>query len=406
MKVVKRLQAEGFCALFAGGCVRDMLLGKIAHDYDIATNATPKTITKLFRRTLTVGARFGVVVVLVQDRQIEVATFRSDASYANGRRPDRVVFTDARHDALRRDFTINGMFLDPVTDEVIDYVGGRADLNERIVRAIGDPNERFAEDHLRMLRAIRFACRLDFRIADKTARAIRRQADKITRISPERIASELEQIITDPNRLNGVKLARALHLLDRTLPQLDDRLLDFGIDVLGQLPGRCSFASALAALLAQVTAGQLRQVCTHLRMSNELRKQVTWLVVNREPLLDSIPLSRGRLKKWLAEPLFELLVQHARCCLKAGRQSTSPLRRLQNQITQLGDEPISPTRLLDGHELIGLGATPGPTVGRLAEELYLAQLENEVKSKRQAINWARKWLATHRQDGGGGERYP
>jgi len=246
-RVIKRLQAEGFQALLAGGCVRDMLLGKTAHDYDVATSATPEVITKLFRRTVTVGARFGVVIVLLHNRQVEVATFRSDASYVDGRRPSGVVFTDARHDAQRRDFTINGMFFDPLAGEVIDYVGGRADLERRLIRAIGEANERFAEDHLRMLRAVRFACRLDFRIAEETFRAIRRHADKITRISAERITAELERIITDPNRLRGARLARDCGLLGRIFGRLDDRQLDFGIEMLAHLPGRCSFASALAA---------------------------------------------------------------------------------------------------------------------------------------------------------------
>ena len=372
-----------------------MLLGERANDYDIATNATPETIAKLFRRTLTIGAKFGVVMVLIGNRKIEVATFRSDSEYHDGRRPKDVVFTDARHDAERRDFTINGMFLEPISGELIDYVGGQKDVKNRTIRAIGNPDKRFAEDHLRMLRAIRFASRLDFKIEAATWNAVCKYAHKIKNISAERIATELEQILTDPNRTVGIKLAADSGLLGIIFETIAPDDLNTGMRVLAELPKRSSFAMALAGLLVQTDGRTAGRICRRLGSSNELRKNVQWLVEKRAELLDAIPLSKGHLKKWLAEPLFEPLTRLCKCYLRASGQSQGVSRTLNRQIRSLGDEPIAPKRLLDGHELIGLGARPGPAVGHLAEELYLAQLENKVHTKAQARKWAADWLERH-----------
>ncbi|MCX5675205.1 MAG: hypothetical protein NTX87_09360, partial [Planctomycetota bacterium] len=196
--VIVRLREAGHEALLAGGCVRDLLLGRPAKDYDVATSARPEEVLRLFPKALTVGVSFGVVVVADGPLQVEVATFRSDLGYTDGRRPDQVAFTDARHDAARRDFTINGMFLDPAGGEVVDYVGGRKDLEARIIRAVGDPRARFAEDHLRMLRAVRFAAELGFAIDGGTAAAIQELAPKAARVSGERVAMELERLLTAP----------------------------------------------------------------------------------------------------------------------------------------------------------------------------------------------------------------
>jgi len=398
LKVVRRLRNNGYEALLAGGCVRDMLLGKIPNDYDIATNATPDTITNLFRRTLSVGARFGVVVVLLGGRQIEVATFRSEDSYTDGRRPGKVVFTDARHDALRRDFTINGMFLDPLTDEVIDYVNGREDLKKGVIRAIGCADERFAEDHLRMLRAIRFACRFDFRIARATEKAIGKHAASLARISAERITGEIERILVDPFRARGMELARKTGLLKVICKSIPSGQLDFGIKVLAQLPARSSFALALAGLLVELDEKSANRFCRQMKISNELRKQTVWLITRRALLLEAIPLSRGRLKQWLARPLFEPLTLLIRCYLKATGQTEAPLRRLRRQIKELGAEPVAPERLLNGHDLLKLGVAAGPMLGQLMEELYLGQLENQVKNKTQARAWVVRWLGQHQNN--------
>jgi len=397
--VVRRLRRAGYQALLAGGCVRDLLLGRRPHDYDIATDARPESVCALFARSRTVGAHFGVVIVLVGNRQVEVATFRSDTDYTDGRRPVRVVFTDARHDAQRRDFTINGMFLNPLTGEVIDYVGGQTDLQRRLIRAIGDPDARFAEDHLRMLRAIRFAARFDFTIDPATWRDVVKHADKLARISPERITLELEYILSDPSRARGLDLALESGLSRVIFPGLSNETLRAGIAVLERLPARCSFALALAGLLCHTDARTVERLCRRLKTSNELRQQTAWLVEHHEKLLAGLPLQKSSLKKWLAQPLFEPLVRLLRCKLRAAGRSTGPLRILRRQIRALGNEPIAPPPLLNGHDLMRLGCPAGPQLGRLIEELYLAQLENEVTTRAQAREWARHWLQSHKETG-------
>lgn len=394
LRVVRTLRAAGYEALLAGGCVRDKLLGKRPKDYDIATNAVPEAVSRLFRRTLSVGAQFGVVIVLTGGRQIEVATFRSDVSYEDGRHPTGVVFTDARHDAERRDFTINGMFYDPLARRVIDYVGGQQDIHAGIVRAIGDPSQRFAEDHLRMLRAIRFAGRLGFTIEKKTWQSMRQLAPKITQISAERILTELEIILTDPNRAYSITLARDAGLLRHILPELNEDCLEMGIKTLEQCPSRTGFDLVLAALLVECSEQLVNAICRRLKSSNELRKNVNWLVASRTELLGAISLSKGRLKLWLANPLFESLVSLCRARLKAAGEEPTLLRRLRRQITALGDEPISPPPLLDGHDLIQLGVPEGPPLGRLVKDLYLAQLEGEITTSAQARKWVKQRLGS------------
>ncbi len=393
--VVRRLHDAGYEALLAGGCVRDVLLGRRPHDYDVATNATPATVADLFPRSLTVGVRFGVVIVRMGGRAVEVATFRSETGYADGRRPDRVVFTDARQDALRRDFTINGMFLDPLRDEVIDYVGGREDLQKGIIRAIGRPQERFSEDHLRMLRAIRFAARLGFTIDAATWRAMCEHANKLGRISAERIGMELEYILTDPGRGRGGQLLLEAGLAGAIFPHVEIGRLQSGLKVLEKWPRRIGFGPALAAMLCYVEPEKVSRACRYLKTSNDIRHQAIWLVEHQEQLLRSIPLSKGPLKKWLAQPLFEILVTLLRCRLHAENRSLAVLRQLRRQIRDLGDEPIAPPPLLDGHDLMKLGCPAGPRLGRLMEELYLAQLENHITTRPQAQQWAQTWLRRH-----------
>ncbi|MHC5199475.1 MAG: CCA tRNA nucleotidyltransferase, partial [Planctomycetota bacterium] len=205
-KVVRRLRKEGYTALFAGGCVRDRLLNRPAKDYDVVTDAVPEQVTACFRRTLQIGAQFGVVMVLADGQQVEVATFRTEGGYQDGRHPTHVEFASATEDASRRDFTVNGMFYDPIEKTVLDFVNGQQDLDKQILRTIGDPDERFGEDYLRMLRAVRFAVKLDFRIEPTTWMAIQAHAPKIISVSAERIAAELEQILSHPNRATGVQL--------------------------------------------------------------------------------------------------------------------------------------------------------------------------------------------------------
>ena len=387
LKVITTLHQAGHQALLAGGCVRDMLLNIDANDYDVATSAHPDQVAKLFRKTLMVGAQFGVVVVVLNKQQIEVATFRNDGGYADGRRPDTVHFTNAEEDALRRDFTINGMFFDPIEEKVIDYVNGQQDLAAGIIRAIGNPVERFTEDHLRMLRAVRFAARFDYQIEPDTWQAVCDHAAMIKKISAERIATELEKILTHPNRLLGMQMTQSSGLLDHIIPHDQEKITD-GINLLAELPN-ADFALALAAVLINLATKSVQKICRDLKLSNDIRKKTTWLLESLPMLFDALPLTKGRLKLWLANEFFNDLLTIAYARMRQNNQSTESLDQLSQQITNLGDEPIAPTPLLDGNELMALGIPQGPQLGKAVAQTYLAQLEGEITSKSQAIEWVK-----------------
>jgi poly(A) polymerase len=398
IEVIRQLQSHGFQALLAGGCVRDMLLGRQPKDYDVATDAEPDVVIRLFERTLKVGAKFGVVIVLKHGRQVEVATFRRDTTYSDGRHPDKVIFADAAHDASRRDFTINGMFYDPVRDRVIDYVEGRRDLDRRVIRTIGNSDERFGEDYLRMLRAIRFATQLSFQIEAETFAAVQRNARAITRISGERIAAELEAILVHPNREAGVSKLFESGLADAIFPGLPADQAQRTVAVLARLRRCVSFALAVAAFFTGAAMERAIALCDILKLSRDNHKHIHFLLSHRGRLLnDLMPLAS--LKKLLAEPCFWDLYELERAVQKAAgdRTALSSLARLRRRIATLKGVEVKPKPLLDGHELIRLGAVPGPALGHLAEELYIAQLEGHVQTRDQAEQWARQWLEQRRE---------
>jgi poly(A) polymerase len=396
-EIIECLQRHGFEALLAGGCVRDMLLGQAASDYDVATDARPDEVMRLFRRTLKVGAKFGVVIVLTRGRQVEVATFRSEGAYENGRHPTAVRFTSAAEDASRRDFTINGMFYDPLKKQVIDYVGGRADLQKRIIRTIGDPDERFGEDYLRMLRAVRFSTRLSFPIEPGTYAAIRRNAANIARISGERIAAELEGILVHPNRAAGASMLMETGLAEAVFPRFAGDLAVRGAAVLARVRKKVGFPLGLAALFADCPTDFAMERAEVLKLSRSQLKHMKFLLSHRGRLLEW-DMSLARLKKFLAEPHFYDLYELERAIQKAtvGNKGVAPLIKLRRRIRDLGAVEVRPRPLLDGHDLMRLGAVPGPLMGRLVEELYTAQLEGEVKTREQARHWAQDWLHRRR----------
>jgi len=400
IKVIKRLQRHGFQALLAGGCVRDMLLGRRAKDYDIATDAQPTDVIRLFRRTLKVGAKFGVVIVLTEGRQVEVATFRTETGYADGRHPGSVKFSNAAEDAGRRDFTINGMFYDPLQKKVIDYVDGQADLKSQVVRTIGKPAERFGEDYLRMLRAVRFSTQLGFAVEPATWSAIGRNAKKIAKISGERIAMELEGILVDPNRAGGASMLIESGLAGVIFPGLPCEQEKAPTAILSQLRKKVDFALALAGFFAGGETDFAVRSCRVLKLSRSRNKHIKFLLSNRGKLLDD-GMSLAELKKILAEPYFWDLYELQRAIQKAfgdGRRSIASLIRLRRRIKALGDIELQPKPLLNGHDLIRLGAVPGPRLGQLAEEMYIAQLEGTLHTTEQAQLWAKKWLKKHRED--------
>jgi poly(A) polymerase len=372
--VVRVLRDAGYQALWAGGCVRDELLGLVPKDYDVATDACPDQVRHLFRHTVAVGAAFGVINVRsprsLGSFEIEVATFRSDVSYSDGRHPDEVVFSSPREDAQRRDFTINGMFFDPLEDRLIDYVGGRADLEAKILRAIGDPVQRFTEDKLRMLRAARLATRFDLAIEPATAAAVRAMAGQVTVVSAERIAEELRKMLVDPRRARGVALLDQLGLAAVILPELvpmkglpqgpppsdaaalpppgrpgppreSGDLWQHVLRVLEALGPEVSFPLAFAALLHDVgkprTVGRTPdrytfhgheqvgqrlagEICRRLKLSNEESRRIEWLVEKHQYLAEPGKMRVSKVKTVLAHPgVEELLALHRADAVASGR---------------------------------------------------------------------------------------
>ena len=434
--VVRTLQAAGFRALWAGGCVRDELLGLTPADYDIATDARPEQVKHLFRRCLEVGASFGVVEVLGprgadgQWLKVQVATFRSDGTYSDGRRPDAVTFSSPEEDARRRDFTINGMFLDPATDELIDYVGGKADLDAKVLRAIGEPAARFAEDKLRVLRAVRMATRFDLAVDPATLAAGRTFAPKIRVVSPERIADELRKLLVHPRRARGVELLREFGLLEPILPELVPTIgLPQGppaeptgdlwghlVRVMAALTGPTwpvaapvSFPLAFAALLQDVgkprTVGRTpdrytfhghehvgrrmaEDICKRLRLSNDETARVCWLVEKHQYLADAPVMRPSRLKPILVHPgIGELLALHRADAVASGR----PLDHVEFCERVLQETPpdeLNPPPLLTGDDLIAAGWRPGPEFKRVLDAVREAQLEGVVKTPKEAMRYA------------------
>lgn len=391
LKVIKRLRQEGYQALFAGGCVRDYLLARRAKDYDVVTDAMPEQIIPLFPKTLKIGARFGVVMVILNGKQVEVATFRTDSDYQDGRHPQKVAFATAKEDALRRDFTINGMFWDPISRELLDFVGGQEDIQKQIIRTIGNPDERFSEDYLRLLRAIRFAVQLNFQIEEKTWLAVCRYAPKIRQISPERIAMELEQILSHPNRARGGHLLNDSGLAQTLFSGLGEAQRFLGIETLRHLPDEIDFALALAAYWVSATSPKALEWARSLRLSNSTIKHICFLIANKEVLLDAnLPLAR--LKMLMSEPYWEDLIHLGKALLLARKEDLSALKAIQKRAAALQGQNLRPKPLLNGHQLIVLGAVPGPMVGHLARELYIAQLAEEIQTPQQARQWAQLWL--------------
>lgn len=399
IEILEKLRENDFEALLAGGCVRDMLLARPAKDYDVVTSAQPRDVIRLFKRTLTIGAHFGVVIVMIANQKVEVATFRSDIGYADGRHPTKVKFVTAAEDAARRDFTINGMFYDPIEDKVIDYVNGQEDLKKKTVRTIGNPDERFSEDYLRMLRAVRFATQLDFKIEPQTWDAIKQNAKNIIKISDERKQMELEGILVDPNRSLGAAMLIKTGLAEAVFPGFAGKEAKLSIHVLSQLQKKVDFPLALACFFVGFDAEFALEKCVTLRLSKNQNKHIKFLLANRDKLLkDHMPLAD--LRKLFAEPYFWDLYEFQKAVQKASpsdKAGAAALMRTRQRLKSLKDLEVKPKPLLNGHELIQLGAAPGPRLGQLTEEMYVAQLEGHLETVEQAQDWVRKWLQKHQQ---------
>jgi poly(A) polymerase len=421
-RAVERLRQAGHIAYWAGGCVRDQVLGRVPKDYDVATSAQPEAVRQLFgpRRTYAIGAAFGVITVVGPPGagQVEVATFRRDVEYRDGRRPEAVVFSEPREDALRRDFTINGLFYDPATGEVIDYVGGQADLAARVVRAIGDPRARFAEDKLRMLRAVRFAATFDFALDPAAGTAVRDMARQIEVVSAERVAHEMRLMLVSPGRVRALELLAETGLLEVTLPEVaalrgvpqhkplypQHDLWDHTLLVLGLLR-KPTFELALAALLHDAgkpramsqARGKLTfyehetigatiaaRLCQRWRLSTRERQQITWLVRHHQYLSCARQMRWATLQRTLTHAgVAELLDLHEADAL-ASTGDTADVEYCRH-LLQMPLEDFNPPALVTGHDLIRHGLSPGKQFQRLLDLVRDAQLEKRIRSKRDAL---------------------
>lgn len=401
VEVVERLQRAGHQALWAGGCVRDLLLGLDPTDFDVATDAPPDRVMRLFPRTVPVGLSFGVVRVLGPRGagEVEVATFRSDGAYVDGRRPESVTFGSPEVDASRRDFTINGMFLDPITDQVFDFVGGRADLRARVLRAIGDPAARFTEDKLRLVRAVRFAARFGLSIDPATRAALVAMADQVRVVAAERIAQELRKMLTHRTRPQAVELARDAGLLKIIAPPiaaLDEppgTLWDETVRVLDYLPEGPTFPLAFAALLRHLGPLAVDELGRDLRLANHERERTSWLVAHQRALLDAGRMRHAALKRLLVEPgIDELLALHRAIALATvGDESHVDFCEWYRREGPAG--PLDPAPLITGADLKAEGLSPGPAFKALLEKVRDSQLDGEVHSKDDALALARRLLA-------------
>lgn len=392
--VVQTLQRAGYQALWAGGCVRDQLLGRIPKDYDVATNATPEHVRELFgkRKTIAIGASFGVITVIgsKESGNIEVATFRRDSDYSDGRRPDSIEFTDAREDAIRRDFTINGMFFDPVAEKLIDYVEGKADLECRMIRAIGDPEERIDEDKLRMLRAVRFAATFEFELESKTLKAVQKHAAEISAVSAERIGAEMRRMLAHSNRALAAELLKDSGLLKEILQdgeQLYHNRANWRTRVrwLKELGDQGTFNQAAYILLSRLIKQQgIGPIVERWKLSNAEADAISWLESNL------LTLSHGHQLAWSqVQPLMinKNATEAARLLeIQFGKHHEGVKFFTERLACQI--EELNPAALIDGRDLATLQIPAGPIYSTILKQVRAAQLDRVIANKQEAIQMA------------------
>jgi poly(A) polymerase len=440
ISIVKTLRQQGFQAYFAGGCVRDLLLDREPADYDVATSATPAQVMEVFPDTYAVGAQFGVVLVPLPQllrvggtgnatskaRAVEVATYRSDLGYSDGRRPDEVRFSrDPQEDVARRDFTINGIMLDPVSGEVLDFVGGRRDLEAGIVRAIGDPERRFAEDKLRMLRAVRFAARFEYEIEAGTLAAIQRQAREIEVVSRERVRDELTKMLTEGRARRAFLMLDESGLLKEVLPEItamkgveqppefhpEGDVFIHTLLLLENLPDPCPPTLAWGALLHdvgkpatfRVAPDRIRfddhvdvgvkiaeEICGRLRLSNDDIKQVLALVDNHMRFSHATRMKESTLKKFLRMPGFEEHLALHRADSLASHRNLSTYEFVRQKLAEIPPEKIRPVALVTGDDLIDAGYTPGPRFREILEAVEDGQLDGRLRERGTALEFVKR----------------
>ena len=431
-RIVRRLREAGHQAFFAGGCVRDSLMGKVPHDFDIATSARPEQVQALFPRTVPVGAQFGVVLVIANGREYQVATFRSDGAYIDGRHPRSVTFSSPEEDARRRDFTVNGIFYDPIEEKVLDFVGGSQDLETRTLRAIGNPAERFAEDKLRLLRGVRLATVLDFTIETETWNAICAGALAIRDVSAERIRDELVKILASPRRVRGFDLLDASGLLAAILPEIlplkgCEQPPDFHPEgdvfvhtrlMLSLLPESVSVPLVFATLFHDLgkpptmqrdETGRIRfsghesvgaqlteKIMRRLRFSNEEIEATVAMVQNHMVFKDVQNMRVARLKRFMARQTFDDELELHRVDCLASHGMLDNFAFLKRRREEFANEPLIPPPLITGHDLIAMGWKSGPKFKTVLDAVQVRQLEGTLRTREEAISWVKTTFAQTR----------
>src|SRR5216117_3057541 len=425
-EVAARLRERGHIAYFAGGCVRDIIRGETPKDFDIVTDARPEAVQKIFPRTYAVGAHFGVIIVLENGFQFEVATFRSDDAYIDGRHPSTVHFSSPEEDAQRRDFTINGMFYDPVAEKVIDFVGGHADIDAKLVRAIGDPAHRFAEDRLRMLRAVRFATALNYEIDKTTWDALVTNAPSINQISAERIRDELVRIFLSPNRVRGWDLLDSSGLIGAILPEVDAMkgcaqpeqfhpegdVFQHTRLMLQFLPEKVSVPLVFSVLLHDVAkprtatvdeTGRIR-FNAHDRIGAEMTEEIMRRLrfsgaeidaavemVRQHMVFKDVPKMRvAKLRRFMARPTFDDELELHRVDCEGSHGMLDNYEFLMRKREEFANEPIIPPPLVRGDDLMALGLKPGPKFGEILDAVETRQLEGTLRTREEALKWVQR----------------
>ena len=421
--LAKTLAEAGHTAYFAGGCVRDKLLGLKPKDYDIATSATPAQVLKLFPGSNQVGAHFGVIIVKHKGHHIEIATFRTDGSYGDGRRPDSVTFSTPREDAHRRDFTINGLFEDPETGEVIDHVNGVPDLEARVLRAIGTPSDRFREDALRLLRAVRFATTLGFPIDPMTLAAIKENTRLLEKISPERIRDEFSKIITSPNRRRGMELLVDTGLIDHFIPEVlpmigceqppewhpEGDVYTHTCIMLEMLEPDAPLELCLATLLHDIAkpptqtfdeesnrirfnghdslgAEMAEKILSRLKYPNAVIRDAAHMVSRHMQFMNVQQMRKAKLKRFMSEPTFPQEMELHRVDCASSNGFTDNYIFLNEKADEFANEPLIPPPLVTGRDLIQRGLKPGPRFKEILEEMQTEQLENHLGTREEALD--------------------
>jgi poly(A) polymerase len=453
-EIVARLQTAGFAAFWVGGCVRDFLLGREPQDFDIATDAKPEQVEKLFKKTIPVGKKFGVIIVVEGDQQFQVATFRAEADYQDGRRPEKVIFANAEADASRRDFTVNGLFYDPLTEKIHDWVGGEKDLRARIIRTIGAPEERFGEDHLRLLRAVRFAAQLNFEIEPQTFTAIKNLAPKIKLISAERVRDELIKLFAPsaadfrektpdvrqiiPARFvsqaaRGLVLLRDSGVLEHILPELAatidcEQSPDFHPEgsvfnhiclMLGKMPPDANESLPWAVILHDIAkpvtaerddqtgaihfyghekigAEMAGRILQRLRFPKKQMEEIVTVVRHHMQFKDVKQMRKATLRRLLLRETFPLELELHRLDCLGSNGNLEHYHFLVEQAMELEKQPAIRPPLLTGNDLIALGVKPGPALGALLHEIRERQLQDELKTAGQARAWVKEKMVANR----------